>query len=187
MLREAIIEAERHRLLSHEIEVKVYLSTDDELKAAEVILHVDELVDELGYDGPLDPATYRGSFIRKSWAKVKQSLTSEEVRELLVKAQRATELRYLDGQQADVDNKIADTLGRLLASLSDVPSACIQVGSILIIKHSGPQGPVLMVRSLSQLEIRALEQFPEIQRDPQKALESLALIIANRKEPEPLG
>ncbi|HEY6785719.1 MAG TPA: hypothetical protein VI365_00250, partial [Trebonia sp.] len=171
--------------MEDEIGVSIYLDTDDADTIARVILHVDELVEALGYDGPIDPAVERGSFIRNSWAKIKRSLTSEDVKEILIKAQRAAELRCLDAQQAEVDNKIADTLGKVIDSLSDVPSACIQAGSILIVKYSGPQGPVLMVRSLSQLEVRALERFPEIQREPQKTLESLALTVSNLIDPEP--
>ena len=168
-----------------EISVEIYLATNDESAIARIVQHVDELVEALGYNGPLEASIERGSFIRHSWAKIKQSLTSEDVRELLLKTQRAAELRYVDNQQAEVDNKIADTLKKLIESLADVPSAFVQAGSVLVIKYPGPQGQVVKVRILSQLEIKALEQFPEVQREPQKALESLALIVSDYKEPQP--
>ncbi|WP_345626463.1 hypothetical protein [Rugosimonospora acidiphila] len=48
---------------------------------------------------------------------------------------------------------------------------------MLIIKYQNEQGPVLLMRSLSQLEIRALERYPEIQMHPGKALEALSAAI----------
>jgi hypothetical protein len=164
------------------ISVEIYLATDNPETIAQVVQHVDELVDALGYDGPIDPRTERGSFIRHSLAKIKKSLTSDDVIDLLARAERAAELRFLDSQQAEVDNKVADTLSKLIQSLADVPTAFIQIGSILIIKYPGPQGPEIRTRQLSPLAIRALERFPGIQREPQKALESLALAIADLTE-----
>jgi hypothetical protein len=161
------------------ISVEIYLGTDNPEAITRVVQCVDELVDALGYDGPISPTTERGSFIRHSWAKIKKFLTSDDVNNLMVKTERAIELRYLDGQQAEVDNKVADTLSKLIAALADVPSAFVQVGSILIIKYPGPQGPELRTRQLTQLDLRALERFPEIQREPQKAFESLALALAD--------
>ena len=95
------------------------------------------------------------------------------------------ELRYLDLAQADADNKVADALSKIVASLADVPSACVRAGSILLIKYPGPQGPVILTRNLSQLEINTLERYPEIQRNPQTVLESLSLAIANASDYEP--
>jgi hypothetical protein len=168
-----------------EISVSVYLDTDDPATITTVLKHLDDLVEALGYDGPIGAITERGSFIRNSLGRIRRSLTSEDAKELGIQARRAIEIITLDRQQADVDNKIADTLSKLVTSLSDVPSASIQAGSILLIKYPGPQGPEVQARNLSQVEIRALERFPEIQRDPRKALQSLALAVSDMSEPEP--
>jgi hypothetical protein len=95
------------------------------------------------------------------------------------------ELRYLDSAQADTDNKVADALSKIVSSLADVPSACVRAGSILLIKYPGPQGPVILTRNLSQLEISTLEKYPEIQKNPQTVLESLSLAIASFSGYEP--
>jgi hypothetical protein len=168
-----------------EISVIVYLDTDSDATIARVIKSVDRLVEVLGYYGPTRLSMERGSFFRQSWARLKRFFTSEEARELAIKTERALEIRYLDREQAQVDNSIADALSKIIGSLADVPSACIRAGSILLIKYPGPDGVVLLTRNLSQLEIRTLEQFPEIQRVPQTALESLALAISEMREAEP--
>ena len=171
--------------IEDEISVSVYLDTDDTDAIARVIRHVDELVEALGYDGPINSAVERGSFIRNSWAKIRRSPTSEEARKLLMDAERAAKLRYLDGKQAEVDNEIADALHKVIADLSDIPNASIQAGHILVIKHPGPEGTMLISKYLSELEVRSLERFPGILREPRKTLESLAFIVSNWKEPGP--
>lgn len=169
--------------MTDEISVAVYLETDDSAIIAQVTQYVDELVAALGYGKPIDPITERGSFLRNSVARIKKTLTADEVKEVVAQARRAAELRYLDSQQAEVDNKIAETLSNLIASLAEVPSAFVKAGSILLIKYPGPHGPVISVKNLSDLEIRTLQRFPEIQREPHKALESLALALSEL-EPE---
>lgn len=175
----------KKHVISDAISVVVYLDTNSDAVIERVVQDLDELVDALGYSGAIRPRTERGSFFRRSWARIKKGLTSDDVKELALKAERVLELRYLDSEQAQVDNKIADTFSKLVGSLADVPTACIRAGSILLIKYPGPQGPVVLTRNLSQLEIRTLEKFPEIQRVPQKALESLALAISDVSEPKP--
>jgi hypothetical protein len=169
-----------------EISVAIYLDTDAADVAALCVRYVDELVEALGYNGPIDAVTESGSFIRHSWARIKRSLTSEEVTERLIKAERAVELRYLDSYQVEVDSKIADTVTKLVQSLEGVPNACIRAGSLLLIKYTRDERPVLLTRNLSQQEIKTLEKFPGIQQDPQKTLESLALALAEDTEPESL-
>ena len=165
--------------MPRKMSVDIYLDTDDPDTIERVTQCVDEFVAQIGYKGPLKSVFERGSFIRKSWAKVKVALTSDEVRDLMTKAERAVELYYLDASQAEVDNKIAETLSNLVASLSDVPNACIRAGSILLIKYTGAHGAVILGRNLSQQEVKALQKFPEIQQDPQKVLELLALAQAD--------
>jgi hypothetical protein len=167
------------------ISVVLYVDTDNEEAIRKVIASVDALVEALGYDGPINPKSERGSFFRQSWAKIRRVFTSNEAKVLAIKTQRALELRYLDSAQAETDNKVADALSKIVASLADVPSACVRAGSILLIKYPGPQGPVILTRNLSQLEISTLERYPEIQKNPQTVLESLSLAIANASDYEP--
>ena len=165
--------------ISERISVAVYLDTNTATTITRVVDNLRELVEALGYGELVDSQVQRGSYFMRAWASIRRALTSDDVREISVKAERALELRYLDSEQADVDDKIAAAVAKLLSAVVDVPSVCIRAGSIMLIKYQTPQGPVVQTRNLSQLEIGALERFPEIQRVPHKALESLALAISD--------
>jgi hypothetical protein len=168
-----------------EISVVIYLDTDSETNIQRVVQTTDQLVEALGYDRPFESTIERGSFFRRSWAKLKQISASAETKEVAAKAARAIEIRVLDGEQADVDQKAAGAVSKLIDSLSDVPSACIRVGSILLVKYPGSNGSVVVTRNLSQLEIRAFERFPEIQRNPQNVLEALTFAMSEMHKDDP--
>lgn len=162
-----------------DISVAVYVDAKEEDVSNRVITAVDQLVEAMGYDGPLDEEIERGSIFRRSRAKAKQVLTSPELQARLVKIERAIELAGLELNQAQVDQREADAVARLLSELRDVPRACVRAGSVVVAKFTTPDGPVIVARTLSQVEIRALEQFPEVQRHPENLLEALAIAVEN--------
>jgi hypothetical protein len=161
-----------------EISVAVYVDGATENQTARLLQRVDDLVQALGYEEPIDVEVTRGSLFRRSKAKAQQLLTSEELRTRLIKVERGLELAGLEVRQAQVDQGEAEAVARLLNALrDDAPRACIRVGSILLLKYTASQGPVLVVRTLNQLEIRAMERYPEIQTNPEQALEALATAV----------
>jgi hypothetical protein len=131
----------------------------------------------LGYLRPAEENLRFGSWWRKTTSRLGKWLTSEEVQARRVKVERALELVTLDIRQADVDVKAAEAVARLMASLQEVPQACLRAGSILVVKYQGDNGPVVLSRSLSQLEIKALERYPEIQAKPRYVLDALATAV----------
>jgi hypothetical protein len=133
-----------------EISVAVYIDSDDDKKTERLV---------------------------RSKAKAQQLLASDELKSRLVKVERALELAGLDLKQAQVDQGEAEAVARLLGEIRDVPRVCIRAGSVLLAKFTTNQGPVVVVRTLSQLEIRALERFPEIQKNPERMLEALATAV----------
>lgn len=160
------------------IRVDSYLATEDVDAAAAVYRALDQLADVLGYEPPETEETRTGSIYRRARSAVRRVFTSEELASRLVAVERALELRHLDGRQADVDSKEAGAVAQLLKSLEEIPEACLQVGSILLIKVADATGPVLLVRTLSPVEVRTLQRFPEIQMRPSEVLERLATAIA---------
>lgn len=142
---------------------------------------VDDLVSVLGYGAQTDTTIEKGSVFRQS--KIGAALTSQEMKDRLVKVERALELANLDLKQAEVDVREGQAVANLIAALKDVPRACLRVGSILLIKYSVEDVPVIVSRQLSQLEIHTLERYPEIQRVPEKALEALTMAIENLELP----
>jgi cold shock CspA family protein len=154
--------------------IDAYLDTDDLSRAHSVLAALDELADLLGYERPADEEIRRGSIWRNAKAALKQGVTSEEVTSRLVKVERALELAMIDERQAEVDVKTAEAVEKLMSGLQDIPQACMRVGSLLLVKYQDQHGPVLLVRSMSQLEVRALERYPEIQQHPHTVIEALA-------------
>jgi len=177
---------ERNTALEDEpdrISVAMYIDGDD-VAVREVMLRVDTLVAALGYGDPTDEQIESGSIFRRYIAVLKRVFTSRDARENFAKAERALELLALDTRQAQVDEKVAAAVSGLVSSFEDVPRACVRVGSIFFVKYTGPSGPIVLARNLSQVEIRAMERFPEIQREPEKAFEALALAVAQLEGPE---
>jgi hypothetical protein len=167
-----------------DMSLAVYLDTDDEFVIADVLTRVEILRTLAGYGGPeRDVKVQRGSIFRRSWAAVRRGLSSSEVRDRLAKIERALELGIVDQRQAVYDQTEAAAVAQLLASLQAVPRACIRLGSIMLVKYAESNGdPVVLVRTLSQSEIRIFEQYPAIQRSPERAIELLAMIAADAVE-----
>jgi uncharacterized protein YukE len=160
------------------IAIDVYLTTDDSAAAEHVFQAVDRLARLIGYGQPTDIQTFRGSIWRTSLARLRQGLSAREVQTRLIKVERAIELAQIDERQADVNLKLSEAVSGLVSTLAEIPQACIRLGSLLVIKYTDAGGPVVVSRNLSQLEVRALEQFPEIQKAPSSALQALASAIS---------
>lgn len=160
-----------------QITVAAYLGSDNTEAIDAVLRHVDDLVLALGYGKPQDLTIERGSIFRRSWSKAKETLTSAEMKERLAKVERAVEVQGLLLPQAEVDLKISQAVSGIIANLANIPSACIRAGSILLVKYQTDDGPMILTRNLSIHEIRTLERFPGIQKEPSLALDLLATTI----------
>lgn len=161
-----------------QISLNAYLATEDERVAGSVFAALDNLAAVMGYGEVHEIEIKRGSFWRRANAWSKKILSSEELNSRLVKVERAVEIAYLDEQQADVNAKESASVTQLIQSLESVPEACLQVGSLLILKRTSANGAASVVaRRLSQMEVRALERYPEIQGNPAKVLDALATVV----------
>jgi hypothetical protein len=170
-----------HNLDAAEV-IYMYLDTDDADVARRVFTDFDSLARAVGYSDAIDEEVRRGSFWRKAKTFIVRSVTSDEVALRLAKVERAVELAQLDNRQAEVDGKEAEAVAQLLESLADIPQACMRVGSLLIVKFQDPSGPVVLARTLTQPEIRALNRFPEIQARPRDVMKSLDTAVATDLE-----
>jgi 4-hydroxybenzoate polyprenyltransferase len=173
------------RTSSDEISVAIYVDSDNEEEVSWLLHRVDQLVRAMGYGDPIDVDLEHGSLFRRSKAIALQALSSEELRDRLAKAERGLELAGLELRQAQVDHGEATAVSMLLAEIKEIPRACIRAGSVMLVKYTSSDGPVLLVRTLSQLEIRALDRYPEIQKNPEALLESLATAVDALKPTHP--
>ena len=161
-----------------EIAVDIYLDTNDRVVAARVFDAADSLARLLGYDGPFDEQIVHGSIFRRAKAVAREAVTSQELTARLVTIERALELKYLGLNQAESDVREAEAASLLIGSLAEVQQACLRVGSLLVVKYQDAGGPVVLTRNLSQLELHALERFPEIQKNPRQTLDAIATAVA---------
>jgi excisionase family DNA binding protein len=157
------------------VPVNAYLDTDDPELARNVIDALDDLVRSLGFEDPTDETIEAGSIWRRARVFLGRGLSSKQVRMRLASLERVIELRHIDKQQAEVDAKTSEALTKLIQSLEHIREACMQAGSILLIKYEHKDVPVLLARQLSHREMWALERFPEIQTRPRDVLQALAL------------
>ena len=155
-----------------QISVAVYLDTDNVDCQAKIITAVERFVYALGYGWDGDTQTETGSIFKTWWGKILKGLTSSDVQERLARVEAYAET-YLGERISVINSTEAATLKEVVAAIADIPNASIRVGSVLIVKYTGRNGVVLLSRPLSVLEIRILERYPEIQRDPLKVLELL--------------
>ncbi|MEV4511376.1 hypothetical protein AB0K00_20665 [Dactylosporangium sp. NPDC049525] len=159
------------------VNIDAYLDTHDMQVAVRVVEALDRLSTALGYDELNHGSLKEGSFRWRTRAATRRA--RDELASRLIKVERMLELQHLDGRQADVDTKEAQAVAQLMEALKDVPRACMRVGSILIVKYVDAGAPVILVRNLSQPEIRLLEQYPEIQQNPANVLTALATAAAS--------
>lgn len=131
----------------------------------------------------------RGSWFKKWFAKSKDVLSQPEVVERLEKIERAVELKAIDRPQAEVDDKQASAIAKLIKALDKVPNAAVQAGSVLVVKLTTPKGPVIQARTLTQSEMVELENNQLLLQDPAEVLGKLsaACSIAKRSTPPKLG
>jgi len=164
-------------LIEESIDVNVYLDTNDDSQAEAVLNAVDAIASLLGYDGPHDETIERGSIIRRAKAKLRPNLSPQEALALRAKLEQAAELIAIGERQAKVNQISASAISTVLASLNEIPAACVHVGTILIIKYTNDQGPVVLIRPLSALELKLLERLPGILQNPRNAIETLAAAV----------
>ncbi|WP_217562485.1 hypothetical protein [Streptomyces sp. GbtcB6] len=170
---------------SEVIPVSVYIGSNSESKISAVLESVQELVRALGYKEVGEPEVRRGSIFRRSRAVAQTGM--DEVKSRLMKVERGFELAQLELRQAEVNLKETQAVSHLLTALEGTERACIQVGSVFVIKYVVEGRQVVVVRNLTQLEMHALTRFPEIQTRPEEALRMLATAIASMPEPDENG
>lgn len=163
------------------LSVAVYLSVNDPETYARVFLAIDHLVDAIGGE-PIGPADIEySSVFKRWWIRVKWGLNSDEMQQRMAKIEAYAE-SYLNERISDNNLKEAQAVTEVIGALADIPHACIRVGSFLVLKCTRPEGPIILTRPLSALEIRVLEKFPEIQKDPQTFLDLLGNAIAMKED-----
>jgi hypothetical protein len=158
------------------VPVSIYLASEANAGAAEAA--VVELLDHAGIDITESKPPIVGSWFGLRVGRFKRALTSEQANEALVRVERALQARLLDLPQADIDAKQAEAVAHLITALNNQPNACIQVGSLFLIKVDG----TIIVRNLRPHEMSFLNRNHTVLSSPRDVLAALEE-LANRSDP----
>lgn len=155
------------------IPLRAYLS-ESPAHVEDVSRAITSLVEAFGFEIADDFPAIHGSWFKSWFAKLGETATQPEVAARLVKVERALELKGLEAPQAEIDAKQAEAVAKLMSSIENVPNAALQVGSILLVKLTKGDGPVVQVRTLTQRELIQLENNQNLLTSPSTVLDRLA-------------
>ena len=115
-----------------------------------------------------------GSWWKRFILKTKDVLTHRELTSRLKKAEKAVESAYLDKPQAEANHHQADAAASVIASLQNTPNACVQVGTLLVVKATDENGySGVFATTLSVSDIKRLESDRSVLRQPQRVFQWL--------------
>ncbi|TCO53619.1 SPFH domain-containing protein [Actinocrispum wychmicini] len=163
------------------VPVSIYLASDVDAEAVEAA--VLDLLDEAGIDITESKPAIVGSWLGLRLGRFRRHVTATEAGEVTARVERALQARLLDQPQADIDAKQAEAVARLIGALDKQSDACIQVGSLFLIKV----GQRLVVRNLTPREMAFLGRNQTVLKDPEQvldALEKMANPPANGQVPD---
>lgn len=146
----------------------------DESIRQKIVAAVEELLKPLGFERSNELPEESGSWWKRLLLRTKGMLTHDEVQKRLRTAEQALEATYLDKPQAEANHLQAGAAAQLITALATTPNACIQVGSLLLVKGTRPDGQcAVVVRTLTTDELRSIEENQAILKRPEEVLEWL--------------
>ena len=156
------------------IQIRVYLSETNERAAHNVLYQLRRVADEVGIDIVEEYDLELGSIFARFIGKFRDTCNKPEVAERLRKVERAAEQCTLQKSQAANDLNLANSVSGLINALKDIPTATIQLGSLLLVKTtSAEEGSKIVARNLTQNEMIHLEQDPSYIKSPSRLLKEL--------------
>lgn len=155
------------------VPVRAYIDRTPQGAVGAISDAVDGVLEAFGFVIADEFPEIRGSWFKKWFAKSKDALSQPEVIERLEKIERAVEIKAIDKPQADVDEKQAAAIAKLVKCLDKIPNAAIQAGSVLVVKLTVNGAPVIQARTLTQEEMIELENNQLLLQDPAQVLSKL--------------
>jgi hypothetical protein len=154
--------------------MRLYLSdaTDQTIKNVSEAINL--LLDAFDFHIADDLGATRGSWYRRLFVSTKRAVTQTEFLERLQQVERALQIKHLEMPQAGVDEKQVASIKLLLDAIKEVPNVAMQIGSILLIKTTSDDGPLIQVRTLTSKELIHLESNQSLLSSPAQLLKKLA-------------
>lgn len=80
-------------------------------------------------------------------------------------------MRFLINRKLKLINASEQAASSIISSLSETTMACVQAGSLLVVKATTNDNSAVVVRTLTPLELKHLEENQSLIRKPEKILE----------------
>ena len=162
--------------LERYVPVRIYLS--DPVPSPNELSNLTSALDELSEFAGLKKTgefpSEQGSWWKQIFYRTKDTVSQEGLQRRITKVEQAIQTNYLDKPQAEANAYQAEAVSSLILALKEVPEACIQVGSLLIVKTTGADGQsMIAARTLTAQELKLLEENQPMLRCPDRILEWL--------------
>jgi hypothetical protein len=158
------------------VPVRIFLGNPvpDKEVCQELIARIEALFEPLDLERAYELPEESGSWWKRIVLRTKGFFTHEEVQKRLQKAERALEVKCLDKPQAEANHLQAQAAAGLIGSLASTPNACIQVGTLLLVKATDREGTsAIVARTLNEEELKMLEENQSVLKRPDSILEFL--------------
>lgn len=153
--------------------IEIYLDTNDLSKIEKTSQVVEAYLSNNNLSIKKKLPVVKGSLFQKMFARAKDILTSEELKERLDQAEHGLKLNTITKQQSEIDLNQAEAVSKILNSISEVENAAIKIGSLLIVKTTISGNPNIAVKNLSLKEMLVLENEPSLLKSPVELLENI--------------
>ena len=157
------------------IPVRIYISdpvpSANELNA--LMSALDEFSGLIGFEKTGEFPSEQGSWWKQIFYRTKDAVSQKSVHDGLIKVEQAIQTHYLDKPQAEANAHQAQAVCVLVNALKEIPEACIQVGSLLLVKITGNGKTMVIARTLTAKELKLLEENQPMLGCPDRILEWL--------------
>jgi hypothetical protein len=99
-------------------------------------------------------------------AKKQELLSSVEFQARMALLEQAVQVRIYDHPRAIASKEAAGAVSVLLEAIKDVPAACVVIDSLAIVKYEQRGQSVVVTRTLTPFELRAVQRHQDLQQDP---------------------
>jgi hypothetical protein len=157
------------------VPVRAYISDPVPQQATlnRIVSSLERLLDDAGFEKTDDFPEESGSWWKRLVLRTKDPATQKEVTDKLKKVERAAEIAYLDKPQAEANQCQAQAAASLIGALKETENACIQAGSLLVVKATNNGNASIVVRTLTPIELKHLEENQAVLRRPEEILDWL--------------
>ena len=163
----------------NKIPIRVFLGSNDEGTIQKVESALLRLLEVYEFKIVDEDEPQYGSWWKKLIACAQNDKTQKALREKLEKIEKALELEKIGKAKSVINKNEAEAASILIESIKSESEAVIQVGSLLILKYTKPSGySQTLVKNLSDRELSAVDDFPEILKNPATLFKQIERIIS---------